>query len=160
MAFSQPQLELLEANRAQQQVLIEELRAELAQVRTQAATAARGGRRQGPDEARIVDTRIGKPPNFQGDEASWPDWSLKMRAYTGAVSPAMGALLEDAELKAHDEVWNPHPAPDAHEDTQLRFLLIMLCQGARCRSCVVASRACTPTGRLRGATTLARRPAP
>ena len=29
----------------------------------------------------IIDTRIGKPPVFSGDESTWGDWSFKLRSY-------------------------------------------------------------------------------
>ena len=34
---------------------------------------------------RIIDTRIGKPPVFSGDESTRSDWSFKLRAYVSVV---------------------------------------------------------------------------
>ena len=32
-----------------------------------------------PARRGIIDTRIGKPPVFSGDESTWGDWSFKLR---------------------------------------------------------------------------------
>ena len=39
-----------------------------------------------PVERGIVDTRIGKPPVFSGDESTWGDWSFKLRSYVSVTS--------------------------------------------------------------------------
>ena len=53
----------------------------------------------------IIDTRIGKPPVFSGDESTWGDWSFKLRSYLSVVDLQLGRMMEAAELAAHASVW-------------------------------------------------------
>ena len=49
----------------------------------------------------IIDTRIGKPPVFSGDESTWSDLSFKLRSYVSVVDLQLGRMMEAAELAAH-----------------------------------------------------------
>ena len=55
----------------------------------------------------IIDTRIGKPPVFSGDESTWGDWSFKLRSYVSVVHLQLGRMMEAAELAAHGNPWIP-----------------------------------------------------
>ena len=39
-----------------------------------------------PAGRRIIDTRIGKPSVFTGDQNTWCDWSFKLRSYVSVVT--------------------------------------------------------------------------
>ena len=129
MAFNAEQLELLERSRVEQNVLIDNLRAELA-VATRMPTTPAGERPAAAARGavRLVDTRGSRPEPFEGDEQEWSDWSFKLRSYVAAITPGLGTLLEEAEVMAQSETFVPSAAPDPAEDTQLRYLLVMLCK--------------------------------
>ena len=46
----------------------------------------------------IIDTRIGKPPVFSGDESTWSDWSFNLRSYVSVVDLQLGWMTEAACL--------------------------------------------------------------
>ena len=77
----------------------------------------------------IIDTRIGKPPVFSGDESTWGDWSFKLRSYVSVVDLQLGRMMEAAELAAHASVWIPSEPLNQDMDAQLRYLLVMLTSG-------------------------------
>ena len=77
----------------------------------------------------IIDTRIGKPPAFSGDESTWGDWSFKLRSYVSVVDLQLGRMMEAAELAAHASVWKPSEPLNQDMDAQLRYLLVMLTSG-------------------------------
>ena len=77
----------------------------------------------------IVDTRIGKPPVFSGDESTWDNWSFKLRSYVSVVDLQLGRMMEAAELAAHASVWIPGEPLNQDMDAQLRCLLVMLTSG-------------------------------
>ena len=77
----------------------------------------------------IIDTRIGKPPMFSGDESTWGDWSFKLRSYVSVVDLQLGRMMEAAELAAHVSVWITSEPSNQDVDAQLRYLLIMLTSG-------------------------------
>ena len=45
----------------------------------------------------IIDTRIGKPPVFSGDENTWSDRSFKLRSCVSVVELQLGRMMADAE---------------------------------------------------------------
>ena len=50
----------------------------------------------------IVDTKLGKPPQFRGEESQWATWSFKMRAYMGCLHesyPDVLLRLETMEVR-------------------------------------------------------------
>ena len=77
----------------------------------------------------IIDTRIGKPPVFSGDESTWGDWSFNLRSYVSVVDLQLGRMMEAAELAAHASVWIPSEPLNQDMDAQLRYLLVMLTSG-------------------------------
>ena len=77
----------------------------------------------------IIDTRIGKPPVFSGDESTWGDWSFKLRSYVSVVDLQLGQMMEEAELAAHANAWLPSVPLNQDMDAQLRYLLVMLTSG-------------------------------
>ena len=77
----------------------------------------------------IIDTRIGKPLVFSGDESTWGDWSFKLRSYVSVVDLQLGRMMEAAELAAHASVWIPSEPLNQDMDAQLRYLLVMLTSG-------------------------------
>ena len=77
----------------------------------------------------IIDTRIGKPPVFSGDENTWGDWSFKLRSYVSVVDLQLGQMMEAAELAAHANAWLPSVPLNQDMDAQLRYLLVMLTSG-------------------------------
>ena len=80
-------------------------------------------------DAEIMDTRIGKPPVFSGDENTWGDWSFKLRSYVSVVDLQLGQMMEEAELAAHENAWLPSVPLNQDMDAQLRYLLVMLTSG-------------------------------
>ena len=76
----------------------------------------------------IIDTRIGKPPVFSGDESTRGDWSFKLRSVS-VVDLQLGRMMEAAELAAHASVWMPSEPLNQDMDAQLRYLLVMLTSG-------------------------------
>ena len=95
--------ELLAKQAAEHASQMGALSAEVQQLRTAAAAARMVPPSPPPGlgGTRLVDTRMGKPPSFKGEEALWADWSFKFKAFVGAVSPQVAVLLEQAELAAH-----------------------------------------------------------
>ena len=77
----------------------------------------------------IIDTRIGKPPVFSGDESTWGDWSFKLRSCVSVLDLQLGRMMEAAELAAHASVWIPSEPLNQDMDAQLRYLLVMLTSG-------------------------------
>ena len=77
----------------------------------------------------IVDTRIGKPPVFSGDESTWHDWSFKLRSYVSVVDLQLGRMMEAAEMAAHASVWIPSEPFNQDMEAQLRYLLVTLTSG-------------------------------
>ena len=55
----------------------------------------------------IIDTRIGKPLLFSGDESTWEDWSFKLRSYVSVVDLQLARMMEAAELAAHANTFEP-----------------------------------------------------
>ena len=80
----------------------------------------------------IIDTRIGKPPVFSGDESTWSDWSFKLRSCVSVVDLQLGRMME--EVGQHTQihgyrVWIPSEPLNQDMDVQLRYLLVMLTSG-------------------------------
>ena len=78
----------------------------------------------------IIDTRIGKPLVFSGDESTWGDWSFKLRSCVSVVDLQLGRMMEAAELAAHANTWIPSEPLNQDMDAQLRNLLVMLTSGS------------------------------
>ena len=76
-----------------------------------------------------IDTRIGKPPVFPGDESTWGDWSFKLRSCVSVVDLQLGRMMEEAELAAHSNTWIPSEPLNQDMYAQLRYLLVMLTSG-------------------------------
>ena len=85
----------------------------------------------------IIDTRIGKPPVFSGDESTWGDWSFKLRSNVSVVDLQLGRMMEvvdlqlgrmmeEEELAAHANTWLPSEPLNQDMDAPLRYLLVML----------------------------------
>ena len=77
----------------------------------------------------IIDTRIGKPLVFSGDESTWGDWSFKLRSCVSVVDLQRGRMMEAAELAAPANTWIPSELLNQDMDAQLRYLLVMLTSG-------------------------------
>ena len=74
----------------------------------------------------IIDTRIGKPPVFSGDESTWDDWSFKLRSCVSVVDLQLGRMTETAELTTHAHTWIPSEPLNQDIDAQPKYLLAML----------------------------------
>ena len=126
--------ELLAAQAATHQDQINTLRNEVQRLRTTGGAAHDGHGQPPPPPGlsgpRLVDTRLGRPATFRGEEAAWADWAFKFKAYVGACSAHTAQLLEEAELAAHAVEWTPLDPPTAQEDQLLRYLLVMLTESA------------------------------
>ena len=68
----------------------------------------------------VIDTRIGKPLVFSGDESTWSDWSFKLRSYVSVVDLQLGRVRKEAELAAHDNMRLPSEPLSQDMDAQLR----------------------------------------
>ena len=115
---------------AAQQQRIEELTAQLLQAQAaQAATTPLPGTAADRPQRSLVDSRVGRPPTYKGDEAGWTEWSYKFKAYVSLVSPLLALAMDDAEVHAHAPQWAymGEVAPD--DRAQLQFLLISCCEG-------------------------------
>ena len=77
----------------------------------------------------IIDTRIGKPPVFSGDESTWGDWSFNLRSNVSVVDLQLGRMMEASELAAHANTWIPSEPLNQDMDAQLTYLLVMLTSG-------------------------------
>ena len=85
-----------ELQRTQQQ------NAELAEAVRQAQAVPQAAR-AAPPYGLGVDTRLlGKPPNFDGAEAKWNDWSVVVRGYCAITHPQLGALMAHVEATEAD----------------------------------------------------------
>ena len=82
-----------------------------------------------PARRGIIDTRIGKPPVFSGDESTWGDWSFKLRSCVSVVDLQLGRMKEAAELAAYASAWIPSEPSNQDVDKPLRYLLVMLTSG-------------------------------
>ena len=87
-----------------------------------------------PAGRRIIDTRIGKPLVFSGDESTWGDWSFELRSYVSVVDLQLGRMMEAAELAAHASTWIPSEPLKQDMHAQLRYLLVMLTSGPALQS--------------------------
>ena len=72
----------------------------------------------------IIDTRIGKPPVFSGDQSTWGDWSFKLRSYMSVVDLQLGRTMEAAELAAHASTWIPSQPLDHGRTAQVPARLV------------------------------------
>lgn len=78
-----------------------------------------------------MDTRVGRPSTLRGEEATWHDWSFKLRVVVGAVDHALSAAMErGAEATAFQAEWSPSVNIDRDADMQLNCLLVMQTEGA------------------------------
>ena len=78
----------------------------------------------------IVDTRLlGKPKSFGGKDEEWSMWSVILRAYIGAVSPKLLKMMERTEALTEPVVQSMMDEEERAHDTQLYFILAMLCEG-------------------------------
>lgn len=92
----------------------------------------RNQREQQRQNRGTIDTRmIGKPKQFSGKDDDWSTWSLVLRAYCGAVSARMLALMEEVELLAEAPPANAALAndEDRSHSLQLYYILAMLSEG-------------------------------
>ena len=101
------QLAESERLRQEQQREIESLRAAAANNSGTAGSSA--GPSSGPSyppggSNPVVDTRVlGKPKPFKGTPAEWPNWSVVIKCYCGAMSPQMAAVLHS--WSGLDSMW-------------------------------------------------------
>ena len=123
MATPEERLALLE----QQLTVVTRQNRELAEAVRQAQ--ANGPARAAPPNGLGVDTRLlGKPPNFDGAEAKWTDWSVVTRAYCAITHPQLGALMAQVENTAADIPLGGLDGANADACRQLYYILLMLCQ--------------------------------
>ena len=76
----------------------------------------------------ILDTRVGKPGAFSGEESTWSDWSFNLRACVLVIEPTLGTTIEETELEAHADGGNP-ASLSAQRWTHSPDLLVMLTTG-------------------------------
>ena len=126
MATPEERLALLE----QQLAMMTQQNRELADAVRQAQANGPGPARAAPPNGLGVDTRLlGKPPNFDGAEAKWTDWSVVTRAYCAITHPQLGALMAQVESTAVDIPLGGLDGANADACRQLYYILLMLCQG-------------------------------
>lgn len=126
MATPEERLALLE----QQLTVVTQQNRELADAVRQAQANGPGPARAAPPNGLGVDTRLlGKPPNFDGAEAKWTDWSVVTRAYCAITHPQLGALMAQVESTAVDIPLGGLDGANADACRQLYYILLMLCQG-------------------------------
>ena len=78
----------------------------------------------------MVDTRVlGKPKPFKGTPAEWPNWSVVIKCYCGAMSPQLAALMEWAGSHVGECLNAALTQDQIHHSTQLYYILIMLVEG-------------------------------
>eukprot|EP00971_Amphidinium_carterae_P350375 6491509-Amphidinium_carterae.2 len=80
---------------------------------------------------RIVDTKVGRPPDFTGDATKLDEFSFKFEAYAAALDPRLGAALEKVKLALD----TPVPLSDQNRDeralsSQVYFALAMVSKDA------------------------------
>eukprot|EP00971_Amphidinium_carterae_P236330 4689937-Amphidinium_carterae.1 len=82
-------------------------------------------------QQRAVDTRLlGRPKNFGGRDEEWPQWSVIMRAYAGAVSSKLLVEMDHVEAPTVPDPLNANLDPDKKElSVQLYYILAMLLEG-------------------------------
>ena len=123
MATPEERLALLE----QQLTVVTQQNRELAEAVRRAQ--ANGPARAAPPNGLGVDTRLlGKPPNFDGAEAKWTDWSVVTRAYCAITHPQLGALMAQLEDTAADIPLGGLDGTNADACRQLYYILLVLCQ--------------------------------
>ena len=114
--------------------LLEQQLAVVTQQNRELAEAVRRAQANGPARAASpnglgVDTRLsGKPPNFDGAEAKWTDWSVVTRAYCAITHPQLGALMAQVENTAADIPLGGLDGANADASRQLYYILLILCQ--------------------------------
>ena len=114
----------------QQLAVMTQQNRELADAIRQAQANGPGPARAAPPNGLGVDTRLlGKPPNFDGAEAKWTDWSVVTRAYCAITHPQLGALMAQVESTAVDIPLGGLDGANADACRQLYYILLMLCQG-------------------------------
>ena len=78
----------------------------------------------------VVDTRVlGKPDQFDGDLAKWPDWSFVMSSYVHCVSAELGGLLRFAGDHPDPIPMARLPPANQQYSNQLFHMLVLLCRG-------------------------------
>ena len=128
------QLAESERLRQEQQREIESLRA-AAGANNSGTAGSSAGPSSGPyapgaSSAPVVDTRVlGKPKPFKGTPAEWPNWSVVIKCYCGAMSPQMAALMEWAGSHVGECLNAALSQDQIHHSTQLYYILIMLVEG-------------------------------
>ena len=73
---------------------------------------------------------MGEPPAFSGDANTWEDWSFKLRSCVSVVDLQLGIMVEEAELAAHANAWQPSVWVNHNMDAQLRYLIVMFTSGS------------------------------
>ena len=64
-----------------------------------------------------------------GRSTHWGDYSFKLRSYVSVPVLPLGKMMEEAELAAHANAWQPSTPVSQDMDVQLRYLLVMLTSG-------------------------------
>ena len=78
-----------------------------------------------------VDTKLlSKPTEFEGKEEDWTRFSLKVKAYLGAIDPRYNELLKIAEDPDRSLNHVDLDPGDDRRDGQLFFVLTMLLEGS------------------------------
>ncbi len=77
----------------------------------------------------MLDTRlIGKPNEFNGDDAKWSDFQYVMMSYCGLLYAQLPEWM-DASRNSPVPVLHSADANERHHGTVLYHLLVMLCKG-------------------------------
>lgn len=83
-----------------------------------------------PQRSVLVDTGVGRPAVFKGEEAAWQDWRFKLWAFVGATDDhAIAAAMDEAEATAFQAEWTPSAPICGDIDMQLKYLLVMQPEG-------------------------------
>ena len=89
----------------------------------------RGGRRDRGD----FDSRLGKPPSFDGNESKWEEWYFKFRAYLLCNGGVWPQLVTAAEGASADIALDLMDEDHAHGARQLYMSLVFTTEDSALR---------------------------
>eukprot|EP00971_Amphidinium_carterae_P338260 6475513-Amphidinium_carterae.1 len=82
-----------------------------------------------PPSSRMMDTKLGKPPEFHGQIEKWEEFSFKLESFLSAMDPAMGTLLQSVRGDVERErPLSGQSDRDKELSTQMYFALVMVCK--------------------------------
>ena len=92
--------------------------------------ALQQGGRPATSAGQVVDSRVlGRPDRWDGSEKAWPNWSLVMKAYAGAIDQELSTDMTGAEIGTDVLSNESMTPPKKSRNVQVYFVLITLCIG-------------------------------